>query len=78
VTGRFAAKSVGEHFTRCQVRHGARFCLSAVTGQGGFTSGVLIFSVSRPQHGATFFLLGLAGSGARARTIYGSMRPARH
>jgi hypothetical protein len=78
VTGRFAARSVGEHFTRCQVRHGARFCLSAVTGQGGFTSGVLIFSVSRPHHGATFFLLGLSGSGAHARTIYGSLRPARH
>ena len=73
VTGKFAARSVGEHFTRCQLRHGARICLAAVTGQGGFRSGVLIFSVSRPHHHpAAFFLLGLSGSGARARAIFDS------
>ena len=74
VTGEFAARSVGEHFTRCQLRHRARICLAAVTGRGGFLSGVLIFSVARPHHHpAAFFLLGLSGSGARARTIFDSM-----
>ena len=75
VTGKYAAKSVAEKFGRCRVRRGTRVCLSSVTGQGGLTSGVLIFSVSRPdQHGATFFLLGLSGSGTRARSIFGSVR----
>jgi hypothetical protein len=79
VTGKYAAKSVGEEFGRCRVRRGTRICPSSVTGKGGFTSGVLIFSVSRPhQHGATFFLLGLSGSGARARAIFGSLRAAQH
>jgi hypothetical protein len=79
VTGKYAARSVGQHFARCRLRRGARICLSSVTGQGGFLSGVLIFSVSRPhQHGATFFLLGLSGSGTRARTIFDSLRVARH
>jgi hypothetical protein len=75
VTGKYAAKSVGEHFARCLVRRGERICLSSVTGQGGFTGGALIFSVSRPhQHGASFFLLGLSGSGTLARAIFGSIR----
>jgi hypothetical protein len=79
VTGKYAARSVGEDFARCRVRRGARICLSSVTGQGGFSSGVLIFSVCRPhQHGATFFLLGLSGSGTRARAIFGSLRAALH
>ena len=79
VTGKYAAMSVGEHFTRCRVRRGTRICLSNLTGQGGFTSAVLISSVSRPrQHGATFFLLGLSGSGTRARAIFGSLRSTRH
>ncbi len=74
VTGKFAARSVSQQFTRCQLRHGARICLAAVTGQGGFLSGVLIFSVSRPHHHpAAFFLLGLSGSGARARAIFDSI-----
>jgi hypothetical protein len=74
VTGKFAARSVGEHFTGCQLRQRARICLAAVTGRGGFLSGVLIFSVSRPHHHpAAFFLLGLSGSGAEARTIFDSM-----
>ena len=74
VTGKFAARSVGERFTRCQLRHRALICLAAVTGHGGFLSGVLIFSVSRPHHHpAAFFLLGLSGSGARARAIFDSM-----
>ena len=77
VTGKYAAKSVGEHFARCMVRRGDRICLSSVTGQGGFTGGALIFSVSRPhQHGASFFLLGLSGSGTLARAIFGSIRAA--
>ncbi len=79
VTGRYAAESVAENFARCQARRGARICLSSVTGQGGFLSGVLIFSVSRPRrHGAAFFLLGLSGSGARAQAIFGSIRLSRH
>jgi len=79
VTGKYAAKSVGENFVRCRARCGVRICLSSLTGQGGFYSGVLIFSVSRPhRHGATFFLLGLPGSGARARAIFGSIKVTRH
>lgn len=75
VTGKFAARSAGEHFTRCQLRHRARICLATVTGQGGFLSGVLIFSVSSPHHHpAAFFLLGLSGSGARARAIFESIK----
>jgi hypothetical protein len=77
VTGKYAAMSVGEDFTGCQVRRGVRICLSSITGQGGFFSGVLIFSVSRPHRSpAAFFLLGLSGSGARARAILGSVRVA--
>lgn len=79
VTGKYAAKSVGEDFARCRVRRDVRICLSSVTGQGGLYGGVLIFSVSRPhRHRTTFFLLGLPGSGARARAILGSIRAARH
>jgi hypothetical protein len=74
VTGKYAAQSVAEQFPRCQVRDGATVCLSSITGQGGTDSGVLIFSVSRPhQHSATYFLLGLSGSGARARAVFDSV-----
>ncbi len=74
VTGKYAAKSVGKDYPSCRIRHGVRLCLSSVTGQGGFFSGVLIFSVSRPhRHAATFFLLGLPGSGVSARAIFGSV-----
>jgi hypothetical protein len=79
VTGNYAARSVAADFVRCRVRRGARICLSSVTGQGGLLSGVLTFSVSRThRHEATFFLLGLSGSGARARAIFGSIKVARH
>jgi hypothetical protein len=79
VTGKYAASSVAADFARCRVRRGARICLSSVTGQGGFLSGVLTFSVSRThRHEATFFLLGLSGSGARARAIFGSIKVPRH
>lgn len=79
VTGKYAAQSVAENFRSCLQRHGARICLSSITGQGGFDSAVLIFSVSRPhQHAATFFLLGLSGSGAGARTVFASVRIAGH
>lgn len=79
VTGKYAAKSVGERYARCQVRHGVRICLASVTGQGGGYSGVLIFSVSQPhQHAATFVLLGLPGPGTCARTIFGSIRLTPH
>ena len=68
VTGKYAARSVGEDFARCRLRRGARICLSLVTGQGGFTSGVLIFSVSRPhQHGATNPQQATPGVGRSAR-----------
>ena len=74
VTGKFAAKSISEHFSRCRVRHGTRICLSSATGQGGLYGGVLIFSVSRPgQHAATFIVLGLPGPGTGARTIFDSV-----
>jgi len=73
VTGKYAAKSVGETYASCQTRHGLRICLSSVTGQGGFLSGVLIFSVSRPKHPTAYFLLGLSGSGASARAIFDSI-----
>jgi hypothetical protein len=76
VTGKYAALSVGESYAGCQLRRGVRICLSSVTGQGGFLSGVLIFSVSWPRHSATYFLLGLSGSGASARAIFGSIRAA--
>jgi hypothetical protein len=76
VTGKYAAQSVGESYASCQSRGGVRICLSSVTGQGGFLSGVLIFSVSRPKHATTFFLLGLAGSGASARAVFDSIRAA--
>lgn len=75
VTGKFAARSVSERFTRCQVKHDVRICLSSVTGHGGIDSTVLIFSVSRPhQHPKTFLLLGLAGTGVRARTVFNSVK----
>jgi hypothetical protein len=75
VTGKYAAQSVGEHFTRCRNRHGARICLSSDTGTGGLYGGVLIFSVTRPhQHHATYFILGLTGTGARARAVFDSVR----
>ncbi len=74
VTGKYAAQSVGESYTRCQPKRGVRICLSSVTGQGGLLGGVLIFSASRPKHATTFFLLGLSGSGASARAILGSIR----
>jgi len=75
VTGKYAAKSVGEDFVSCRVRSGVRICLSSVTGQGGLSGGVLILSASLPHgHGATFFLLGLPGSGARARAVFDSIR----
>jgi hypothetical protein len=76
VTGKYAAQSVGESYARCQSRRGVRICLSSVTGQGGLLSGVLIFSVSRPKRPATFFLLGLSGSGASARAVFGSIKAA--
>jgi hypothetical protein len=78
VTGKYAPASVGQKYIRCRVRHGFRLCLASVTGQGGLFGGVLIFTVSRPhRHAATFFLLGVSGSGARARAIFGSIRAAR-
>lgn len=78
VTGKFAAQSVAEKFSRCLVRHGARVCVSSMTGQGGNFSGVLIFSISRPrQHSATYFVLGLSGSGARARAVFDSVSTVR-
>jgi hypothetical protein len=78
VTGKYAAVSVGEDFGGCRIRRGVRICLSSVTGQGGFSSGVLIFSASRPHRApAAFFLLGLSGTGARARAVLGSVTVAR-
>jgi hypothetical protein len=77
VSGKYAARSVGEKFTSCQVRHGARICLSSVTGQGGAFSGVLIFSVSAPgSHQVAYFLLGLTGPGATPRAVFDSIRAA--
>jgi hypothetical protein len=73
VTGKYAAESVGESYGRCQSRRGVRICLSSVTGQGGLPAGVLIFSVTRPRRAATYFLLGLAGSGASARAVFDSI-----
>ena len=79
VTGKYAAESVGQNYVRCRVRRGVWSCLASVTGQGGYYAGVLIFSVSRPhRHAATFFLLGLSGSGAWARVIFSSIRIAWH
>jgi len=75
VTGKYAARSVGQSYVRCQVRHGSRICLSAATGQGGILGGVLIFSVSPPHRRAVaYFLLGLSGSGGGARAIFDSIR----
>jgi hypothetical protein len=74
VTGKYAATSVGADFAGCRIWRGIRICVSSVTGQGGFSSGVLIFSASRPHRlPAAFFLLGLSGSGVRARAILGSI-----
>ena len=44
-----------------------------MTGQGGLAAGALIFSVTRPHHPATYFLLGLSGSGAVARAVFDSI-----
>jgi hypothetical protein len=77
VTGKYAAASVGQRYSRCQVRRVLRICLSAVTGDGGALSGVLIFSVSRlHRHPATFFLLGLAGF-RTPRAIFDSISDSR-
>jgi hypothetical protein len=73
VTGKYAAASVGESYGRCQSRRGVRICLSSITGQGGLSAGVLIFSVTRPGRAATYFLLGLPGSGANARAVFDSI-----
>ena len=73
VTGKYAAESVGESYGRCQARRGVRICLSSVTGQGGLPAGVLIFSVTRPRDPATYFLLGLSGTGADARAVFDSI-----
>ncbi len=73
VTGKYAAESVGQSYGRCQSRRGVRICLSSVTGQGGLPAGVLSFSVTRPRRPATYFLLGLAGSGASARAVFDSI-----
>ncbi len=75
VSGKYAAESVGQTFLhRCREQHSLRICLSSVTGEGGSFSGVLIFSVSRGHHdAATYFLLGLSGSGTAARTVLGSI-----
>jgi hypothetical protein len=79
VTGKYAARSVGRHFGRCRMRHRVRICLSSVTGQGGLSGGVLIFSASRPhRRGAAFFVLGLSGSGDRARSIMTSINAIGH
>ena len=74
VAGKYAAQSVGQSYARCQSRRGVRICLSTVTGQGGLLGGVLVFSVTRPKHPATFFLLGLSGSGVSARAVFDSVR----
>lgn len=76
VTGKYAARSVAESYARCQSRRGVRICLSTITGQGGLTAGVLIFSVTRPKHAATYFLLGLSGSGGSARAVFDSVKAA--
>ncbi len=73
VTGKYAAQSVGESYRSCQTRRGVRICLSSDTGQGGLVGGVLIFSVARPHHATTYFLLGLSGSGASARAVFDSI-----
>lgn len=74
VTGKYAARSVGEEFAGCRVRRGVRICLASVTGRGGFSGGVLIFSASWPhRYPVAFFVLGLSGSGARARSVLGSV-----
>jgi hypothetical protein len=79
VTGKYAAVSVNEDFTRCLTHGGARVCLSSVTGRGGHLSGLLIFSATRPGRPAgTFLLLGLPGSGASSRVIFDSIRVASH
>ena len=76
VTGKYADQSVGQDYASCQPRRGLQICASTITGQGGFLSAVLIFSVSRPHHAPVLFLLGLSGSGASARTIFASISAA--
>jgi len=73
VTGKYAGASVGQSYGRCQSRGGVRICLSSTTGQGGLAAGALIFSVARPHRPATYFLLGLSGSGAAARAVFDSI-----
>lgn len=74
VVGKFAATSVSESYPHCLLRGGTRICLSTQTGTGGFYSAVLIFSISKPHHHpAGYFLLGLSGTGARARAIFDSI-----
>ncbi len=72
VSGKYAARSVGEHYAGCRQRRGVRICLSKATGSGGFPGGVLVFSVTRPRHAAVYFLLGLSGSGTSARAVFDS------
>jgi hypothetical protein len=76
VTGKYAARSVGEKFAACQVSRGVRICLATGTGRGGLANSVLVFSVARPHHHPlTYFVLGLAGSGARSRAVFDSVQP---
>lgn len=74
LTGKYAAESVAEHYPHCRTRQHTKICWSQDTGVAGLLGGVLMISVSRPHHhSGTFFLLGLAGSGAKARTIFDSI-----
>ncbi len=76
LTGKWAARSLEESYPHCGalVRPGTRICLSADTGVAGPVGGVLVFSVSKPDHQArTFFVLGLSGTGRFARTIFDSI-----
>ena len=77
VTGKYAALSVRESYDSCQLRRGVRICLSSVTGQGGFLSGVLIFSVSAAAARGDVLPPRLAGTGTSARAIFGSIGAAR-
>jgi len=78
VTGKYADQSVGQQYASCRTRNGVQICLSTVTGQGGFLSAVLILKVTPPHHAATFFLLGLSGTGATARAVFDSISPAQN
>ncbi len=73
VTGRYATRSVGESFSRCQDRVGVRICLSATTGEGGLLGSVLIISATAPHRTSpTYLLIGLSGV-RPARTILDSV-----